>query len=414
MSNKKFLFPMIVMSILFFMVGFITTMNNSLINFLASSKWMLSFTEKQLINTAFFGAYLFSIPLSYLLNKLGYKASAILSLFIVTLGFVSVYPAVSLGYWAFLASMFMVAIGIALLQIVLNPYVLALGDAKSASSRLNLTGFFNSVATVVAPIFVTVLISVNNVTENTPLAERPDPENVRIPFLCIAAIALLLGVILYKLKLPEIKEQESADAPSAKRSPYKYPHLMLGAVAIFMYMGVEVGIPSFLSDRMRALGLDYISLFGYELNATAMLSLYWGGLMVGRLIGSILLQKISARTATIFCSAMAILSLAVSLFIEGQMAIILMTLCGLFNSVMWGNIFNLASEDLGEHTKRASGIICTFAIGGALLPPLMGMLQQSFGAEAIAVGTKAALSCLFVYYLYIILFAAKFSKIRVK
>jgi FHS family L-fucose permease-like MFS transporter len=189
---------------------------------------------------------------------------------------------------------------------------------------------------------------------------------------------------------------------------------MLGAVAIFMYMGVEVGIPSFLSDRMSALGLNYVSILGYKLNPTAMLSLYWGGLMIGRLIGSILLQRISARTATVFCSAMAIFSLVISLFIDGQMAIILMTLCGLFNSVMWGNIFNLASEDLGEHTKRASGIICTFAIGGALLPPLMGMLQQSFGAEAITIGTKAALSCLVVYYLYIILFAAKFSKIRVR
>ena len=206
------------MSILFFMVGFITTMNNSLINFLSTSKWMLSFTEKQLINTAFFGAYLFSVPLSYLLNRLGYKASAVLSLFIITIGFISVYPAVSLGYWAFLSSMFVVAIGIALLQIVLNPYVLALGDPKSAASRLNLTGFFNSVATVIAPIFVAALISTSTISEDATMAERPDPENVRIPFLFIAAIALLLGVVLFKLKLPEIKEQETKSINSSKKA----------------------------------------------------------------------------------------------------------------------------------------------------------------------------------------------------
>ena len=261
MGNNKYLFPMIVMSILFFMVGFITTMNNSLINFLSTSKWMLSFTEKQLINTAFFGAYLFSVPLSYLLNRLGYKASAVLSLFIITIGFISVYPAVSLGYWAFLSSMFVVAIGIALLQIVLNPYVLALGDPKSAASRLNLTGFFNSVATVIAPIFVAALISTSTISEDATMAERPDPENVRIPFLFIAAIALLLGVVLFKLKLPEIKEQETKSINSSKKSsPYKYPHLMLGAIAIFVYMGIEIGIPSFLPDRMKALGIVNVNI----------------------------------------------------------------------------------------------------------------------------------------------------------
>ena len=123
---------MVIMSILFFMVGFITTMNNSLIDFLSSSKWMLSFSEKQLVNTAFFGAYLFSIPLSYLLNKLGYKASAVLSLFVVGVGFILTYPAVTMGYVPFLISMFLVASGIALLQIVLNPYVLALGSQRGS------------------------------------------------------------------------------------------------------------------------------------------------------------------------------------------------------------------------------------------------------------------------------------------
>ncbi len=141
-GGNNFLFPMIVMSILFFMVGFITTMNNSLIDFLSSSKLMLSYSEKQLVNTAFFGAYLFSVPLSYLLNRLGYKTSAVLSLLVVSAGFILVYPAVSLGYSAFLISMFIVALGITLLQIVLNPYVLALGDPNEAASRLNLVGFF--------------------------------------------------------------------------------------------------------------------------------------------------------------------------------------------------------------------------------------------------------------------------------
>lgn len=402
---------MVIMSILFFMVGFITTMNNSLIDFLSSSKWMLSFSEKQLVNTAFFGAYLFSIPLSYLLNKLGYKASAVLSLFVVGVGFILTYPAVSMGYVPFLISMFLVASGIALLQIVLNPYVLALGSPNEAASRLNLVGFFNSAATVAAPIFVTMLISAETISETAPVESRPDATNVQMPFLIIAGIAFILCLLLYFLHLPEIKE-EPADKTHSSSSPYKYPHLIFGAIAIFVYMGVEIGIPSFLPDRMRALGIDSVNLLGYELKGTGVLSIYWGGLMVGRLFGSILLRKIKVRTAMVFCSGMAMLFLIVSLLINNEASIILMLLCGFCNSIMWGSIFNLASEDLGEHTKRASGIICTFAIGGAILPPLMGALQQSFGTDALTIGTSAALSCLIIYYLYLILFTVKLSRIR--
>ena len=410
-EKNNFLFPMVIMSILFFMVGFITTMNNSLIDFLSSSKWMLSFSEKQLVNTAFFGAYLFSIPLSYLLNKLGYKASAVLSLFVVGVGFILTYPAVSMGYVPFLISMFLVASGIALLQIVLNPYVLALGSPNEAASRLNLVGFFNSAATVAAPIFVTMLISAETISETAPVESRPDATNVQMPFLIIAGIAFILCLLLYFLHLPEIKE-EPADKTHSSSSPYKYPHLIFGAIAIFVYMGVEIVIPSFLPDRMRALGIDSVNLLGYELKGTGVLSIYWGGLMVGRLFGSILLRKIKVRTAMVFCSGMAMLFLIVSLLINNEASIILMLLCGFCNSIMWGSIFNLASEDLGEHTKRASGIICTFAIGGAILPPLMGALQQSFGTDALTIGTSAALSCLIIYYLYLILFTVKLSRIR--
>lgn len=411
--TKSFLFPMIIMSVLFFMVGFITTMNNSLIDFLSSSKWMLSFSEKQLVNTAFFGAYLFSIPLSYLLNKLGYKASAVLSLLVVGVGFILIYPAVTLGYPAFLASMFLVALGIALLQIVLNPYVLALGAPNEAASRLNLVGFFNSAATVAAPIFVTMLISSQTISEDAPIDARPDACNVQIPFLMIAGIALALCLLLYFLRLPEIEEQPT-EAKQGSSSPYRYPHLIFGAVAIFVYMGVEIGIPSFLPDRMRALGIDSINFLGSEWRGAGVLSIYWGGLMIGRLFGSLILRRVKVRTAMVFCCVVAMILLAVSLSIEGELSIILMLLCGFCNSIMWGSIFNLASEDLGEHTKRASGIICSFAIGGAILPPLMGALQQSFGSTALTVGTSVALCCLFVYYLYIILFAVKLSSIRPK
>lgn len=409
-DNNSFLFPMIVMSILFFMVGFITTLNNSLIDFLASSKWMLSFSEKQLINTAFFGAYLFSIPLSYLLDKLGYKASAVLSLFVIFAGFVLVSFAVKLGYPAFLASMLVVALGVALLQIVLNPYVLALGKPEEAASRLNLVGFFNSSATVVAPLFVAMLLSSPSLPADAPAEMRPDPEMVRIPFLVIAAIALALCVILYFLHLPEIKSETSNDEKGT--SLFKCPHLMFGAVAIFFYMGVEVGIPSFLPDRMKALGLSSFPLFGLDLQLGNILALYWGGLMIGRLIGTAVLKKVNVRYAIAACSIVAMILIACSMVINGSMAIVLLVLVGFCNSIMWGGLFNLASADLGDRAKRASGIICTFAIGGAVLPPLLGTLQQSFGAASLTTGTIAAYGCIILFYVYLVLYSARLCKIR--
>jgi len=405
-QKQSYLFPMIVMSVLFFMVGFITTMNNSLIDFLSSSKWMLTFAEKQFINTAFFSAYVFSIPLSYLLNKMGYKPSAVLSLFVIGGGFILVFPAVKLGYIAFLLAMFLVALGIALLQIVLNPYVLALGAPETAASRLNLTGFLNSVATVIAPLFVGMMISAGNIIPNAPVESRPDATNVQGPFLIIAGITLALFAILYFLKLPDIKEEETSGSVGKKYldSPFKYPHLIFGSLAIFAYMGVEIGIPSFLPDRAKSLGL--------EIDVTKLLSFYWGGLMVGRLLGSAILQKVRARTALLVCIFTSVALLAVSLLTTGMLSVSLLIGTGLCHSIMWANIFNLASEDLGPHAKRASGIICTAVIGGAILPPLMGNLQQSFGANAVTTGTIVALSCLFIYYGYIALFAGKLSKIR--
>ena len=177
-------------------------------------------------------------------------------------------------------------------------------------------------------------------------------------------------------------------------------------------MGIEVGIPSFLPDRMRGLGMDSLTLFGMDLQVGNILALYWGGMMVGRLVGAVVLRKVNVRHAMTACAATAIVLLGCSMFINSPAAIVLMVIAGLCNSIMWGGIFNLASADLGDSAKLASGIICTFAIGGAVLPPLMGALQQSFGDAALTTGTIAALACLIIFYLYIILFSSRLCIIR--
>lgn len=408
-NKSSYIFPLIVMSVLFFMVGFITTLNNSLIDFLAGSKWMLSLSEKQLINTAFFGAYLFSVPLSWLLDRLGYRKSSILSLLVISAGFTLVAAAVGIGYAAFLGSMFVVALGVALLQIVLNPYVLALGSPEEAASRLNMVGFFNSLATVIAPVIVASLLSFPSLPADAPAEARASPMLAQPQFFIIAGLAAVLCLILFFLKLPEIKS-EKMDSSGIK-SLLKCPHLIFGAIAIFFYMGVEVGIPSFLPDRMKGLGMDSLRLFGMNLETGNILALYWGGLMVGRLAGFIILKKVNVRTAITVCSSAAILLIVCSMLIDG-IAIVLLVSVGLCNSIMWGGLFNLAAADAGDSAKFASGIICTFAIGGAILPPVLGALQQSFGDLSLTLGTKMAFACLIVFYLYLSLFAGRLSKIR--
>ena len=334
----------------------------------------------------------------------------ILRLFIIFVGFILVIVTVKLGYFAFLASMLLVAFGVALLQIVLNPYVLALGSPEGAASRLTLVGFFNSLATVIAPLFVAFILTSPALPADAPAEMRPAPESVRCPFMVIAGLALLLCLILFFLKLPEIRTEGVKTDGIA--SLFKCPHLVFGALAIFLYMGIEVGIPSFLPDRMRGLGMDSLTLFGMDLQVGNILAMYWGGMMVGRLIGAVVLRKVNVRYAMIACSIAAIVLIGGSMAVDSPVAIVFMVTAGLCNSIMWGGIFNLASADLGDSAKLASGIICTFAIGGAVLPPLMGALQQSFGAAALTTGTIAALACLIIFYLYIILFSSRLCIIR--
>ncbi|MGB4293911.1 MAG: glucose/galactose MFS transporter [Bacteroidales bacterium] len=398
-EKNKFLFPLIVMASLFFLFGFITTMNNSLINYLKDA-FGLNEVEKQLPNTFFYGAYIFSIPVGYLLNRIGYKNGVLSGLALVSLGFFLCIPGVTLGYYGFLSAVSVFAIGVVLLQVAANPYVNALGKPETAASRLTLTNALNSLATVIAPIFVSMLIV------SSSSGTSADPKAVQGPFAGIGIVTLVIVIIMFFLKLPEIKEGEETEGvvQEYKSSAYKYPHMWLGSLAIFFYMGVEVGIPSFFADYSAKLGFSYDG----EMR-TKLLAYYWAGLMVGRIAGIFILRKYSARqilsfNAT-FGALMLLLSLVLGSFGMNSAALVLFLGTGLMHSIMWPCIYNLALEDLGPHTKVGSGVIATSVIGAALLPIMMGGIQKS-------VGLIAAICCLFVYYAYITYFALKGSRIR--
>ena len=420
-QKQNFTFALTVMFVVSFLLGFITTMNNSMINF-CKAAFNLDAAQGQLVNTAFYGAYILSIPLALLMNKLGYKKTLVLGIGIIGLGFILNY--VSIGqfagtasiYYVFLACMFVVAIGIVFLQLVTNPYVKALGPQESAPSRMTLNQTLNSLATTLAPMFVSILIVSNN-------NEAPTAEAIKTPFLGLGLFTLLLGLILMFLKLPSIKEEEqptdSGEVKQYHKSIFKYPHIFLGALGIFFYMGVEIGIPSFLPQRMEGLGLtsailipdfisDFFTFLGMNMTeATSILVLYWFGMLVGRAFGSFILGKYDSKKVLVAAALMSVLCVALSLVIDGPLTIWLLILTGLFHSIMWPCIFNLGLEELGPHTKAASGIINTGVIGAAVLMPLMGVIEDG-------VGLKAVFACLFIYYIYIMWFTWKGSQIRIK
>lgn len=405
MSKNKYLFPLIVMAALFFMIGFMTTMNNSMIDFLKEAFKLDQLPNgkvlKQLPNSFFYGAYALSIPIGFLIHRIGYKRGVVLGVALLAIGVILCIPLVAIGYIPFLFGVAVFAFGIVILQVVANPYVNALGPEKTAASRLTLTNFLNSVATVIAPIFVSMLI-----ISGTGESGSMNPTQVQKPFIILAVIAALIFIVLLFLKLPEIEEEDKDQAVKPKKyksSAFHYPHVWLGSLAIFFYMGIEIGIPSFFADYTKELGLDLS-----VTQRTDWLKYYWGGLMVGRLAGIFILRKFTARQILTLCAVGGILFVGGSLALGASASTIALWLflgTGLFHSIMWPTIYNLSLEDLGPLSKVASGVISTSVIGAAILMPLMGAIQDG-------IGLIAAISCLFVYYLYLIFFANKGSKIR--
>jgi FHS family L-fucose permease-like MFS transporter len=403
-SNSKYLFPLIVMASLFFLFGFITTMNNSTIEFLKNA-FGLDEVQKQLPNTFFYGAYVLSIPVGLLLMRIGYKNGVLLGLALIALGFFLCIPGVGMGYYGFLSTVSVFAIGVVILQVVAGPYVNALGSPETAASRLTLTNALNSVATVIAPIFVSFLLVTPKIEAGAKLENSVIQKIVQGPFLMIGVVTLLILAIMFFLKLPEIKAEDgdvSADSKAYKSSAFKYTHVWLGSLAIFFYMGIEIGIPSFFADYVNQLGL-------HDVKSIDMLKFYWGGLMVGRVIGIFVLQKYKAAQILTICAFGGAALLASSFVLGAGAPAIAMWLflgTGLFHSIMWPVIYNLALEDLGPLAKVASGVIATSVIGAAILMPIMGAVQTITGSVIIAVST------LFLYYAYLVFFAQKGSKIR--
>ncbi|QYJ76738.1 sugar MFS transporter [Shewanella sp. FJAT-52076] len=359
---------------LFFMWGLITCLNDILIPHL-KAVFSLNYAQAMLIQFCFFGAYfLVSVPAGVLVKRLGYQKGIVVGLLTAALGCGLFYPAaVSATYGVFLGALFVLASGITVLQVAANPYVTALGPVQTASSRLTLTQAFNSLGTTIAPAFGSVLI----LSVAVGASAEAEADAVKLPYLLLCGMLIVLAVVFALLKLPHIHDQED-DVTSSGHSALSHRHLVLGAIGIFVYVGGEVAIGSFL---VNFLGESHVAGMA-EADAAHYIAFYWGGAMVGRFIGAAVMQKVDAGKVLGFNATMAALLVLVAMNSSGALAMWAILAVGLFNSIMFPTIFSLALKNLGPATAQGSGILCLAIVGGALVPLLQGLLADSVGLSA--------------------------------
>ena len=399
-----------VVTTLFFMWGFVTVLNDVLVPHLKSI-FDLNYARVMLIQFAFFSAYfLFSIPSAKVIDWIGYKKTMVVGLVTMGLGAWLFIPAAMVpSYGLFLGALMVLAAGITALQVAANPYVAVLGPAETASSRLNLAQAFNSLGTTIAPYLGGLLI-LNATRQNMDTVRQMSVEalqsyriheasSVKLPYLIIGLALMALGVAIRMFKLPAMPEAEAHGAVGPSKSLWKYRHLVLAAVGIFVYVGAEVSIGSFLINYLSQPNIGNIS----EVVAAGYVSYYWGGAMVGRFIGSAILQKLPTERVLGIAAVVACALVCISMLTFGHLAMWTILLVGLFNSVMFPSIFTLGIAKLGPLTGDGSGLLIMAIVGGAIIPLLQGALADRIGIHQAFILPA-------ICYLYIAYYAFKGSR----
>lgn len=402
--------PLATVTTLFFMWGFLTCLNDILVPHLKSI-FDLTYARVMLIQFAFFGAYfLFSIPSAKIIDWIGYQRSMVAGLLTMGLGAFLFVPAASVpSYPLFLGALIVLAAGITCLQVAANPYVTVLGRPETASSRLNLTQAFNSLGTFLAPFFGGLLIlSSAPKTMDEIRAMAPDAlqayrlheaATVKTPYVGLGIALVLLAAAIASFKLPKIEHAQHKVGEKVNDSIWRHPNLIFGAIAIFVYVGGEVAIGSFLVNYFGQPEIGGLT----EKVAASFVAFYWGGAMVGRFIGSALLQKVSTRGLLGICAVCAASLVAISMLTTGHFAMYSIILVGFFNSIMFPSIFTLGVAELGPLTGDGSGVMIMAIVGGAIIPVAQG-------AIADRIGIHHAFFLPVICYLYILFFALSGSR----
>jgi MFS transporter, FHS family, L-fucose permease len=402
--------PLMIVTSLFFMWGFLTCLNDILVPHLRSI-FDLSYARVMLIQFAFFSAYfLFSLPWSRFVNRIGYQRTMVVGLVTMACGAFLFLPAASAASFPlFLTALLVLATGITGLQVAANPYVDLLGKPETASSRLDLTQAFNSLGTTIAPKLGGLLIlsaaplAVEQLRQLAPQALQDyrvqQAASVKMPYTVIGVALVLLAVLIGTAKLPQIEASTPSSGSKVKDSVWKHPNLVLGAIGIFAYVGAEVSIGSFLVNYFslpEIAGLTAKSAAGY-------VSFYWGGAMIGRFLGAPLLRRFKPGSLLALCALVAGALVSSSMLLGGYTAMWTILAVGFFNSIMFPTIFSMGVAELGPLTGNGSGILNMAIVGGAILPVMQGVIADRIGIHH---GFILPVLC----YLYILFYALSGSK----
>lgn len=451
-QQSNYTIPLITITLLFFMWGFITCMNDILIPYL-KKLFELTFFESMLVQFCFFGAYflgsLLYFTISYFkgdpINKIGYKKGILAGIILSALGCVLFYPAATFSvYGLFLGALFVLGLGFTMLQITANAYVSLLGSEDSASSRLNMTNAFNAFGTTIAPVLGGFLIFGSS-HEHTITAEA-----TRIPYLVFAGILLLVALLIYNVKLPSFQTEETE---TKGLGALKFPQLKLGVLGIFCYVGGEVAVGSFIISFLEK---DYIMGLS-EAVSKNYLAMYWGGAMIGRFLGAISLnhtmsqakkmiymaitavavflliysivdltfdqmsfflvflvlnfvafligKSAPARTLAVFASINVLLLIS-AMVNQGELAMYSILGMGIFNSIMFSNIYTLGISGLGKYTSQGSSLLVMAILGGAIVPIVQGAIADTDPVYGVQRSFIVPVFC----YLYIVFFGIYCSR----
>mgnify|MGYP002855491886 CR=1 FL=1 len=393
-NNNKQFFYLFIIGIFYFIFGFVTWLNGTLIPFLQKTCELNQF-EAYLVTFAFYISYLvWSLPSSAILKKTGFKKGLAIGLFVMAIGAALFIPAASSrSYILFLLGLFILGSGLALMQTAVNPYVTILGPIETAARRMSIMGICNKFAGILAPIILgAVLLSgLDEIEDLTVLSHR-----LVTPYLIMTIVLVVLGFLILAVDLPEPNEEEEETAKDSKKTIWQYPYLWFGIIALFFYVGVEVIAGDSVINYGRALGVDMVS-------AKYFTSITLLGMVIGYFIGVALIPKvISQRQALIGCSALgivfAILALSVNVtksitfpFIDLAtfhpitmhipLTVLFVCLMGLANSLIWPAIWPLALDGVGHHTKTASALLIMAIAGGAVMPLILGKLNDVIGFQ---------------------------------
>ncbi len=409
-GSEKYPAALAMVTVLFFFWGFVTVLNDILVPHL-KSVFDLNYTKVMLIQFAFFTAYfIFSIPSAKIIDTIGYKKTMVVGLVTMALGAFLFVPAASaLSYPLFLTALMVLAAGITALQVAANPYVAVLGPPQTASSRLNLTQAFNSLGTTIGPyvggLFILGAVAAkkdaiaNMSAEAVRAMHIQEASTVKLPYIVIGLALISFAVLIGLFKLPDIPEARRLADGRHDESMWKYRHLILGCVAIFVYVGAEVSIGSFLINYFKEPEIGNLP----EIIGAKFVAYYWGGAMVGRFIGSAILQKVKTGTVLGVAALFACALVLTSMLSTGHVAMWSIILVGFFNSIMFPSIFTLGIAKLGPRTGDGSGLLIMAIVGGAILPVAQG-------AIADRIGIHHAFLLPVLCYLYIVFYGLRGSR----